>query len=144
MKKQMLSQLAVLALLLFFGSLRVHAQSQERLMTVEVPFEFQINDKVLPPGNYVIKRDSQIPQLLLIQNPEHKIWMAVHTLPLNETKQQAHPTLKFKEYGGEHFLSEVNFSGYGFSYSLFQSKTERKLAKLAKPRMIPNGDSTAN
>lgn len=144
MKKQTLHQIAVSVLFLFFCCLPTQGQSLEPLMTIEVPFDFQVNEKVLPAGKYVIKRDSQSPQLLLIQCAERKIMMTVHTMPLDLSKQQARASLTFNEYGEKHFLSEVKFAGYGYGHSLFESKAERKLAQATKTKITPNGDSANN
>lgn len=132
MKKQTLYCIAVSVLFLLFGSLTASAQSLEPLMTVQVPFDFQAGGKVLPAGQYIIKRDSQTPSILLIQAPQQKIFVTVHTIQRGPSKQQTQASLVFNAYDEKHFLSEVRFSGDGIGYSLFESKAERQLAQAAQ------------
>jgi hypothetical protein len=73
MKKQTLYRIAVSVLFLFFGKLPASAQSNEYLMTIQVPFDFQVNEKLLPAGKYVIKPNPQTPQILLIQLNETEL-----------------------------------------------------------------------
>jgi len=146
MKKQTLYYIAVVALFLFIGRLPASAVSPEYLMTVQVPFEFQVNEKLLPAGNYVIKRDPQTPQILMIQCPEQNIWATVHTIPHSLSEGTVRTSLIFKEYDEKYFLSEVRVLGRGDGYALTQSKAERRLAQIAKAktsRAVPNS-ATAN
>jgi len=150
MKKQTLYRIAVSVLFLFFGRLPASALSPEYLITVQVPFEFQVNGKLLPAGEYVIKRDPQMPQLLLIQCPEQNIWVTVHTIPHSLSGQPARTSLTFKQYGEKRFLSEVKVLGRGDGYALIKSKAERRLARIAEAktihatRAIPNSATTNN
>lgn len=144
MKNQTLYRIAVSALFLLFGSLPAFAQTQECAMTVQVPFEFQVNETVLPAGKYVVRRDTQMPGILQVQSPDKKIFVLVNTEPLNLSGQRAKASLTFKEYEGKHFLSEVKFSRYGLGYSLTASKAERKLAQAAKAKMNPTSASMNN
>lgn len=132
MKKQTLYCIAVSVLFLLFGSLTASAQSLEPLMTVQVPFDFQVDGKVLPAGQYVVKRDSQSPNILRIQSPKQKIFVIIHTTQISQSKDLAQASLVFRAYDQKHFLSEVKFTGYGLGYSLFESKAERKLAQAAQ------------
>ncbi len=150
MKKQTLYRIAVSVLFLLFGSLPASAQSQENVMTFQVPFEFQVNEKLLPAGKYVIKRDPQMPKFLQIQSTEQNILVVVNTIPLTLLKEPARTSLTFKKYGEKHFLSEVKVLGRGDGYALFKSKTERRLAQIAESktvktiRAIPGGATTNN
>ena len=147
MKKQTLYRIAVSVLFLSFGRLPASALSLEYLTTVQIPFEFQVNEKLLPAGKYVVKRDTHSPQLLLIQCPEQNIWMTVHTIPHRLSGQPARTSMVFMEYGEDHFLSEIKVLGLGDGYALIKSKSERRLAQIAKAKAIqanPNGTTTNN
>jgi len=147
MKKQTLCGVATSVLFLFFGRLPAFALSQQHLITVQVPFEFQVNEKLLPAGKYVIKRDSQNPQVLMIQCPERNVWVTVHTLQHSLWEQSAQTSLIFKEYGEKRFLSEIRVPARGEGYALIMSKTERRLAQAAKAtnaRATPGGAATNN
>jgi hypothetical protein len=146
MKKQTLYHIAVLVLFLFFGSLTASAHP-EFLMTVQVPFDFQVNEKLLPAGKYEIQRDPLNPRILVIQSPERKIWVAVHTIPHSLSKEPAQTSLLFTEYGAKHFLSEVTVLGREDGFALVKSKAERKLAQTAEAKNIhatPNSVAANN
>jgi len=146
MKKQTLYRIAVSVLFLLFGSLTAFAQSQEHLMTVQVPFDFQVGEKLLPAGSYIIRRDPQMPNFLLLQCPDHKISMIVSTLPHSLPEQSSLGSLIFKDYGEKHFLSEVKVSKNSVMYSVVKSKAERRLAQTtdAKPLRAGPNDARAN
>jgi len=135
MKKQTLYHIAVLVLFLFFGSLTASAHP-EFLMTVQVPFDFQVNEKLLPAGKYEIQRDPQNPRILVIQNPEQKIWVTFHTIPHSLSKKPAQTSLLFTEYCAKRFLSEVKVLGREDGFALTKSKAERRLAQIEKATPI--------
>ncbi|HEX9001895.1 MAG TPA: hypothetical protein VGB07_18450 [Blastocatellia bacterium] len=132
MNKQIFFRIAMPALFLFLISIPASAQSLENLMTVQVPFSFQVNEKQLPAGKYVIKRDPQTPQFLQIHCPEQHVSVLVFTMPLNLPKEAARTSLTFKEYGENRFLSEVRVRGRGVGYGLTRSKAELRLARNTK------------
>jgi len=136
MKKQTLYRIALSVLFLFCGKLPASAHSLEHLMTIQVPFDFQVGEKLLPAGKYVIKRDPQTPQLLLIQGAEQNTLAIVQTITLEMSQEPARGSLTFKRYGEQRFLSEVKVSKYGYGYSLIKSKAEQRLAQLAEARTI--------
>jgi hypothetical protein len=147
MKKQTLYRIAISVLFLLFGGLPASAQSSQYLMTIQIPFEFQVNEKQLPAGKYVIRRDQQTPQLLLIQCPEQNIWMAVHTIPHSLSEQPSRGSLIFKDYGEKRFLSEVKLLGRRDGYALIKSKAERRMAQITETKTIhatPKGATTDN
>ncbi|MBS1791790.1 MAG: hypothetical protein JST85_29050 [Acidobacteria bacterium] len=131
MKKQTIYGIALSFLFLLFGGLKVSAQSTEYLMTVQVPFDFQVNGKVLPAGQYTVKRNQQMPTLLLIQSSERGIYLFTQITSLDGTEKRSKSSLVFKEYDQQHFLSEVRFPGTGSRFVLSESKAERKLAQAA-------------
>jgi len=132
MKKKTLYSIAVSILFLLFGSVTASAQSQEFSMTAQVPFDFQVGEKLLPAGKYFIKRDSLSPCFLRIQSLEQNISVAVLITPHNLSGQQPQASLMFKAYEEKHFLSDVRFSGYDYGYSLFESKAEHRLAQAVR------------
>ena len=150
MKKQSLYRIAVSVLFLSFGRLPASALSLEYLTTVQIPFEFQVNEKLLPAGKYVINRDPQTPNFLLIQCPEQNIWVTVRTIPRSLPEYPAQTSLIFTGYGAKRFLSEVRVLGRGDGYALIKSKAERRLAQSAKAstiqatQAIPGSGATNN
>ncbi|MDX2032166.1 MAG: hypothetical protein SF339_15945 [Blastocatellia bacterium] len=147
MKKLPLCRFALTALFLFLGAASTPAQSLEKLLTIQVPFDFQIGDKALPAGEYVVQRDPQMPQHLQIQCPRRNLSVIVFTFPLTLAKPLTRPSLTFKEYGDKRFLTEVRVAKYGYGYALTKGKAERRLAqavKAAKSRTIPDAGQKNN
>lgn len=142
MKMQTFFRIAMPVLFLFFAGFPASAQFLENLMTVQIPFDFQVNEKQLPAGKYVIKRDPQTPQCLQIHGSEQKVAVIVYTIPLNLPKEAARTSLTFKGYGEKRFLSEVRVLGRGVGYELTRSKSEHRLARNTEAktnRAIPSG-----
>ena len=129
--------LSLVALGLFFLPLgartaQAAAQALEYLMTVEIPFEFQVGDTRLPAGEYIIKRDPYAPNLLHVHCPKRKVTAIVSTIQSDELAVPGKASLAFREYGGTRFLVEVRGAKFDRGYVLVKSKTERKLARDAR------------
>ena len=136
MKKQIFYHIAASVLFLFIGKQSASAQSLEYVTTFEVPFEFQVNEKLLPAGKYIVKRDQQRPQILLLNCPERKLWVTFQTITHSLSEQPSHSSMVFKMYGEKHFLAEVKVLGRDEGYALIRSKTERQLAHAAKTKTV--------
>jgi hypothetical protein len=143
MKKQLLYRIAASILFLFLVRLSASAQSHEYVMKVNVPFEFQVNGKTLPAGDYVIRRDLTTPDLLRIQSPERNIWVSVHTIPHRDWEERSRPCLIFNKYGENHFLNEVRTPARSEGYVLIKSKAERRQEQVAKAEIIHAVPDTA-
>lgn len=132
MKNSMLYVIAMAVLAVICGARTTSAQSLETLLTIKAPFEFQVGDKLLPAGQYTIKRDRQTPQLLMLQGAEQRTLVVVQTIVRELWQEPARSGLSFKSYGEQHFLAEVRVVGRGVSYALIPSKAERRLARLTE------------
>ena len=147
MKQQTFYRIAFALLFLCCGGLSASAQSTHSLMSAQIPFEFQVNKKVLPAGRYEVKRDPLRPQLLLIQSRERKAGAGVLVATLDRAQELTQSRLIFKEYGGKRFLAGVWSRELALKYALPVSKTERKLRHLAEAitiNAIPDGSPAHN
>ena len=135
MMKQTIQRIATQVRCHFLGKQPASAQSDENLMTIQVPFDFLVNEKLLPAGQYVIKRSPQTPQILLILCPERNIRVAVQSILHSRSKQPRRTSLVFKEYGKERFLSEVNVLGREDRYVLIKSKAECRMGFDCGPKV---------
>lgn len=136
MRKQTLCRAVMLGLFLLAGWLTVQAQPTERLFTLRIQFDFQINETVLPAGEYTFSRVPQIQNLIVIEDPSRKFSMTVLTNPVQESEDFVQNSLTFNEYGGKHFLTELRGGWRNCKYTLIKSKTERKLAHSQSARTI--------
>ena len=130
------------ALLLCCAGLAAYAQPTAPLMRVRVPFDFQVGEKSLPAGEYVIKRDPQTPQFLYIQSPNRKVSARTSITAQSLPQQSIHASLIFELQGEKHLLAEVKDPLHSLAYSMTRSKEERKLAKARTIRAIPNDPQT--
>jgi|SRR5215831_186146 len=137
MKKQTLSFIAGAMLLLCVGRLPAAAQD---VATVQIPFDFQVQEQLLPAGKYVVKSDLQAPQWLLIQSLDRKrqAQLYVHTIPHKLTDYPAKTSMVFRKYGERQFLAEVRLEGHGDGYALIKSKAERQLAQALVEKAFPS------
>lgn len=135
MKQQTIYQTIVVALALFFISISGSAQSVDTLMTVQVPFDFQVNGNQLPAGKYTFKRIPSMPNVLIIQGSglTATVMYAASSAP---SEMDMDFTLSFNEYGDQRFLSEVKVTRRGYEYSLTKSKAERELRQTQTAHII--------
>jgi hypothetical protein len=120
--------------------------SEERITAV-IPFDFSVQQHILPAGTYVVKqvRDG----LYQIQREDRRGQMAsMQTTALgspigtnNDTK------LVFNKYGDQYFLSQIWASGQPQGRALLKSHSERELLKkggwLARGEKAPEVVSIA-
>ena len=136
MTKQTLCRVAITAFFLLTGGLTVQAQPTERLFTLRIQFDFQVNETVLPAGEYTFSRIPQIQNLIVIEDPSRKFSLTVLTNPVQESEDSAQNSLTFNEYGEKRFLTELRGGWRNCKYTLIKSKTERKLAHSQTARTI--------
>src|SRR5262245_55631822 len=130
MKKQSLYRIAAVSLILLMAALLGRAQSRTDQLAVNIPFDFNIGEKTLPAGDYVISRDFEMPNLLIVQRADHSVVVIVHTFPLITTQQQMKTFLTFNEYRGQRFLARVQSRSGAFSHELVKTQGERKLIQI--------------
>jgi hypothetical protein len=77
--------------------------------TVRVPFNFSINGKVLPAGNYNVTRDLK-GEFVTLQSEDFKTAYSWYALRGGED-QSGHPvTLRFDESDGQYALRDVRYN----------------------------------
>lgn len=136
MTKQTLCRVAITVIFLFIGVLTVQAQPAERLFTLRIQFDFQVNETVLPAGEYTFSRIPQIQNLIVIEDQSRKLAMTVLTNPVQESEDPVQNSLTFNEYGEKRFLVELKGGWRNCKYTLIKSKTERKLAQAQSSKTI--------
>jgi hypothetical protein len=127
----------LLSLLLVVG---VHAQDPGSAIRVSIPFDFNVEGRALPAGNYEIRRIGDEPTMLVIQNVGHRRDEAVfQTEPLDARRTPNHSLLVFHRYGDSgYFLSEVMTAGEQTGEELRPTRTERTLrSEMAKNNVEP-------
>ncbi len=137
MKKQALkaiTMLVVIIVLAFASALASAANAQTRgTITVNIPFEFNVGDKVLPAGQYNVQHILRDDAGLLIQKRDGIESAIVITTNIQTSERRSETELVFKKYGERYFLSQVWTSGMKDGRELFKYSAERALElELAK------------
>lgn len=136
MQKQALYRITMAGLMLLAGALSGRAQSLTSELTVKVPFDFIVGEIALPAGDYIIRRHSDSPNLLIIQGADRSVTVTVYTSPLKTIERQTETRLTFNEYGGRRFLAQVRSRFGVFSHELAKTQAERKLARIPSARSL--------
>jgi hypothetical protein len=86
-----------------------------------VPFSFQVNQKVLTPGTYTISTNGSTMLVRGLNSGAAVLGLAI------ESAKASSPKLVFHRYGDEYILREV-WTGGGSGRKLPESRRERELA----------------
>jgi hypothetical protein len=130
---------AVLSISALLAALAVPLLAQTIRLTANVPFEFVVNNRTLPAGEYSFTRDSS-PLVVMIRNANEHAGVLSMVMPeaLNSSSQSSPANLVFHRYGDKYFLSQINDGYVDVGFSLPESRTERELEKTAS---IPSRDT---
>jgi hypothetical protein len=98
----------LLALFLFgFVATSVEAQSTHRF-EVNIPFQFVLAGRILPPGKYSIQRaDTAKPNILKLKNLDNGIIQSILCQRVESETPSATAFLLFTQSEGRFFLSEI-------------------------------------
>ena len=105
-------------------------------LKVTVPFSFSVADKELAAGNYLIEKAGNS-GALIIRNEDTGAQQVVLGISLDSRNTGKHERLVFENYGGEHFLSQIWFSGDEDGQELIRGASEKRAA-AKQPGMEPS------
>lgn len=124
-----MNRIAAIALLVGAALLTAHsAAAQSRLVKVNVPFAFTVNNTYLPAGSYLFGFDSSHPELLVIRDKRN----AVMALDFGQRESfiQGNPhALIFHRYDNRYFLSEVRLGSSAGDIELSATKSEKRAGR---------------
>jgi len=124
----------LIALTLFAALMLPTAQAEPKIaLKASIPFEFVVNEKHLPSGEYEV---SHVPNtaIILIQSRDGR--SAAYTPPaiLVDARSRDVGELVFNRYGDQYFLSRIVTPGDYIGSQLTKSRLERELARsMAEP-----------
>jgi hypothetical protein len=124
MKKQALTLIGVLSLLLAAGS----AFSQTGEVRAHVPFAFVVNQTTLPAGEYSITTMSGGSEVLLIRGTANKSAKLVNANHRLASKPADRTKIVFRCYGDRYFLSEIWTQGNESGRQLPKGSLESEVA----------------
>jgi hypothetical protein len=123
---------AVLSISALLAVLAVPLLAQTIRLTANVPFEFVVNNRTLPAGDYSITRGAS-PLVVMIRNANEHAGVLSTVLPehFNASGQSAPANLVFHRYGDKYFLSQINDGYVDAGFLVPESRTEREFEKTA-------------
>jgi hypothetical protein len=138
--KKVLGVMAMGCLLSLLVVVSARAQDDGNSIRVSIPFDFNVEGKTLPAGDYEVRRINDEPTELLIQNVNHRRDETMfQTEPLDAPRIPNHSLLVFHRYGENgYFLSEVMTAGEQTGEELRPTRAERTLrSEMAKNNAEP-------
>lgn len=114
-----------LAVLLFVGVAR--AQTRNRIMQVQIPFEFEVGHHILPAGTYFITRFET--HILILSDSRDRVVATVVTTPAQVLEPVREAKLQFYVEGGRNVLVRVWTGNTRYGYELSVPKPGLAFAK---------------
>jgi len=115
------------------------AQLPGTALRATIPFDFTVRGKTLPAGEYEVRRLSDAPEGLIIQNEHNHTRAVFETESVQARNVQRHGEIVFHRYGDSYFLYEVWAPGELSGRELPRSRAERnKMQELASDTSLPH------
>jgi hypothetical protein len=112
-----------------FAMAVVSANGQSIRLTAQVPFDFVVEGRALPAGEYTLNSISQDGSALTIRNAETSESAIRLTDSIVAKSNKSLSRLVFHRYGQTYFLAEVWRAGDSRGRQLRQSKQERAMKR---------------
>ena len=127
--KRIAANITLLALAVLLFTTAGYSQYAQLLLTVDVPFAFNVGNKTFPAGEYRIVRIA--PHTLALRDAKERFLTSVVTGTVQTRTAHATPKLRFELEEGRYVLSEVWPSGVATGYQLSAPK---RLTTFAQQR----------
>ena len=107
-------------------------------VVAKVPFDFMVNNKIIPAGTLAVRSASISGNVLAVNN------FSAHTSAFATASQSQQAgtsvstVLLFKQYGRQYFLSGIRIEGSNWTYKLPESRAEAEL----RAQNGPGSDTT--
>lgn len=132
MKKQVLTLVGVLSLLLVAGS----AFAQSGQIRATIPFNFTVSHTTLPAGDYSVSTTGGTDSILVIQGANGQTVKLVGSNHLQAAKLSDRTKLVFRCYGDRYFLAQVWTRGSQMGRELPKSALESEVAMDTAARQV--------
>ena len=103
------------------------AQSSQ-LLTVDLPFAFEVNNQQFPAGHYQVRTEAGLPTVQLRAADCKRSVFSISS-PIQSGKIREGGALVFNRYDDRYFLSQIWLPGTDSGRDLRPSRTERELAR---------------
>ena len=124
MKKQAYTVISTMVLI---GAMAVAAQAQNnghRQLRANIPFQFNVGNKTMPAGEYLVRSVSDDSSVLNLQSRDGKAG-AMLLMRTVEGKVQPSAKLTFNRYGNQYFFAQAWLDGEGDGLQAPKSRAER-------------------
>lgn len=105
--------------------------SAQTTAKAKIPFEFTVGQRVLPPGDYSIKKVAS--GVIEIDNWENRTSLCVSTFNADYVSRKPN-MLVFSKYGDQYFLREVRGGPGEYTMDLHPSKIEKEVQRQEAAR----------
>ena len=125
----MKSARTLITICLLFTAVSLFAQTtpSQRLMKVNVPFAFAVENHSLPAGEYLVLTVAPERSIRIV-SPDGKHSAIVNTLPNYAKSPSETSRLVFHRYGDEYFLAQVWTGGQNVARNPISSKRAMEIA----------------
>ena len=101
-------------------------------IVVNIPYEFVVDGKTLPPGTYRVNRLSDIhPEVLILSSFDGRAGLMVRSTEVESTRADK-PEVSFEQIDGQHFLSKIETADHVFTIPVSRSEILEAAAKSAR------------
>jgi hypothetical protein len=110
---------------LVFSALAIAAKAQvPDQLVINVPYEFVVAGKTLPPGTYRVNRVSEFNEHeLVLSSLENRAGALVISTEVEDARVYK-PSFTFEEIGGQHFLTKIETAEHVFAIPLSKSAVQ--------------------
>jgi hypothetical protein len=120
-------QMLITAALTVMPMLATAQFGQTVSISTQVPFEFVVGDRVVPPGKCVLQAATAAADTILIRNDDKMVRLFSSTSLGDARNLPATNQLVFHKYGERYFLAAVRVQGNRVMYWLPESRQETRL-----------------
>jgi hypothetical protein len=105
-----------------FSALAIAAKAQvPDQLVINIPYEFVVAGKTLPPGTYRVNRVSDLNENeLVLTSFENRAGALVISTEVEDARVYK-PSFTFEEIGGQHFLTKIETADHVFAIPLSKS-----------------------
>jgi hypothetical protein len=105
------------------------AQAQETRVKANIPFDFVVQNQILPAGEYLVTSEGPTNQAIVIRSDDSKTAILSLTNSCSSSKPSDMSKLVFHRLANRYFLSQVWVEGNSSGWQLPHSKAEIEMAK---------------
>src|SRR5207237_9216165 len=136
MKKNIINVAVTLFFLLTLGGVTCQAQTSNNQFRSYIPFQFNVGERKLPAGKYIIERINRLTshEILVVRNANtgRSMFVPVST---TEGKREEMAQLVFHRYGEISYLADFKGVEARLGLQLFESRAEGTIKRKRKQDM---------